>query len=64
VTAAPIPVNVVVARVERFISRFQAANPGRNTFWSDCSDRAAALRVEDLQLLLVLVAAHGTETLR
>jgi hypothetical protein len=47
-----------VARVQRFIARWQAVHPGRRTVWSDSGDHGVGLRLEDLQLLLALAVPH------
>lgn len=40
-------------RVARFLARLEAVTPGRTVIWSDPSDRAVALLLDDLRALLV-----------
>ena len=47
-----MPLRTPRDRVERFIRRWEATHPGRTTLWSDGTDHAAPIHLDDLRSLL------------
>lgn len=39
-------------RVRRFLARYEATHPGCHVLWSDHSDRACPVRLDDLHAVL------------